>query len=97
LLPSLLPPVLRELKEWTVARRSHAAGVLSAILVFAEGHAVSFIPDILSALGNSCRDEEITVAGRAFSWYVTFFFFGTDLLISCHIKYIIKYSFVYSD
>ena len=75
LLPSLLPPVLRELNEWTVARRSHAAGVLSAILVFAEGHAVSFIPDILSALGNSCRDEEIRVAGRAFSWYVTFFFF----------------------
>jgi dynein assembly factor 5 len=67
LLPQLLPPVLRELKEWTVARRSHAAGVLSAILVFAEGHAVAFIPEILAALGNACRDDEVTVAGRAFS------------------------------
>jgi hypothetical protein len=67
LLPQLLPPVLRELAEWTVARRSHAAGVLSALLVFAEGHAVSFIPQILATLGNACRDDEITVASRAFS------------------------------
>ena len=67
LLPDLLPPVLRELSEWTVARRSHAAGVLSAILVFAEGSAVSFVPQILSALGSACRDDEVTVAGRAFS------------------------------
>ena len=67
LLPALLPPVLRELSEWTVARRSHAAGVLSAILVFAEGSAVSFVPQILSALGSACRDDEVTVAGRAFS------------------------------
>ena len=67
LLPQLLPPVLGELAEWTVARRSHAAGVLSALLVFAEGHAVSFIPQILASLGNACRDDEITVAARAFS------------------------------
>ena len=67
LLPQLLPPILNELAEWTVARRSHAAGVLSALLVFAEGHAVSFIPQILASLGNACRDDEVTVAARAFS------------------------------
>ena len=62
----LLPPVLQELHEWTVARRSHAAGVLSAILVFAEGSAVTFLPKILSALGSACRDDEEHISRRSF-------------------------------
>ena len=67
LLPQLLKPVLGELAEWTVARRSHAAGVLSAILVFAEAEAVRFLPQIVAALGNACRDDEDAIAQRSFS------------------------------
>ena len=67
LLPQLLPPVLKELHEWTVSRRSHAAGVLSAILVFAEGSAVSFLPKIINALGNACRDDDESIARRSFA------------------------------
>jgi hypothetical protein len=64
LLPQLLPPLLRELGEWTVAMRCSAARCLHALLVLAGPAATPQLGRLLPALCAAVGDEEAEVAAR---------------------------------
>eukprot|EP00798_Chlamydomonas_sp_ICE-L_P021005 gene21005-27864_t len=64
LMPRLLPPLLRELSEWTVALRSCAARQLHTLLILAEDAATPHLDKLLPALCSAIGDEEADVAAR---------------------------------
>ncbi|GBF89235.1 hypothetical protein Rsub_02112 [Raphidocelis subcapitata] len=64
LLPALLPPLLRELGEWTIAQRCAAARCLHALLVLAGGAATPQLARLVPALCSAVGDDDADVAGR---------------------------------
>jgi hypothetical protein len=64
ILPGLLPPLLRELGEWTVALRCTAARCLHALLVLAGPAATAQLARLLPGLTLAVGDEDAHVAGR---------------------------------
>ena len=59
----LLPPILQELSDWTLARRVVAAGSLRALLVYLEDGVIPSLVPLLQALLKSIRDESSAVHG----------------------------------
>lgn len=64
LLPLLLPPLLRELSEWTVSLRACAARQLRTLLVLVEGGITAQLPRLLPALCSAIGDEDGEVAAN---------------------------------
>ncbi|MEW5314213.1 MAG: hypothetical protein WDW38_005727 [Sanguina aurantia] len=64
LLPQLLPPLTRDLSEWTVGQRSAASRALHTTLVMAEAGSTAHLLPLLPALCNAIGDEDAEVAGR---------------------------------
>jgi len=64
LLPDLMPPLLRELGEWTIAMRCAAAHCLHALLVLSGPAVTPQLGRLLPALAAAVGDEEAVVASR---------------------------------
>lgn len=64
LLPKLLPPIAKELTEWTVALRVAAARNLHTTLVLAEAAATDHLQQLVPALCSAIGDEDADVAGH---------------------------------
>ena len=61
-LPAILPSVVAELREWTVALRLNAARCLQSIFVLAGAAPSAHLPHLLSPLCSAAGDEEEQVA-----------------------------------
>lgn len=59
----LLPPILQELSDWTLAKRVVAAGSLKALLVYLEDGVIPSLIPLLQSLLKSIRDESSAVHG----------------------------------
>lgn len=64
LLPDLLPPLLRDLREWTVGMRSAAARCLHSLLVLSGTATTPQLARLLPALCVAVGDEDADVATR---------------------------------
>lgn len=64
LLPKLLPPVLRDLREWTLALRAASARMLHTLLVLAEGHSEAQLGLLVPALAAAVGDDDAALAAR---------------------------------
>jgi dynein assembly factor 5 len=53
----LIPPTISNLTDWTADKRTHAAAVLHALLVFAEAQATVYLDDLLPVLYKTSRDS----------------------------------------
>lgn len=62
LLPRLLPPVVKELGEWTIALRGSAARSLHTTLVLAEDATTNHLQHLIAALCTAIADEDADVA-----------------------------------
>lgn len=61
-LPRLIPLVSQGTQEWTVPLRLAAARLLHALLIYAEGKAMQYLPEILQSLQRGVADNEAIVA-----------------------------------
>jgi len=64
LLPSLLPPLVKELGEWTVGQRVSAARQLQTVLVLAEAEATTHLAVLVPGLCSGIGDSDAEVAQR---------------------------------
>lgn len=64
MLPSVLPPVIKEIREWTAALRGTASRSLHSMVALAEGAVLPHLPALLPALTTAVADEEAVVALR---------------------------------
>ncbi|KAA6419548.1 MAG: hypothetical protein FRX49_10473 [Trebouxia sp. A1-2] len=62
ILPAILPSVVTDLREWTVALRLNAARCLQSIFVLAGAAPSAHLPHLLSPLCSAAGDEEEQVA-----------------------------------
>ena len=62
ILPSVLPAVVAELREWTVSLRLNAARCLQSVLLLAQGAASAHLPHLLPPLCSAAGDEDQQVA-----------------------------------
>lgn len=65
LLAQLLPPLLRELREWTVALRAASARVLSSTIILAGRGLTPHLDSLIPALCTAMGDDDPTVAQLA--------------------------------
>lgn len=63
-LPELLPPVMREVREWTVALRLTASRTLFGVAALAEAALLPHLPVLLPALCSAVGDHDEAVALR---------------------------------
>lgn len=61
LLPSIIPPLLEELKDWTVRTRLWAAGALRSIIMLAENGMTNHLDVIIAMLCTGSRDDDMDV------------------------------------
>jgi hypothetical protein len=61
-LAAILPPVLGEIREWTIALRSIASRSLYSIMVLSEGAVGPHLSTLLPALCNAVGDEDESIA-----------------------------------
>ena len=61
-LPSLLRPIVAQLKEWTVMLRLNAARSLHSVLLLAEEAASQHLPYLVGPLSSAAGDEDPQVA-----------------------------------
>ena len=66
-LPAVLPPALREVREWTVALRLTASRSMFAMAAFAEAALQPHLPTLLPALCNAVSDTDEAIALRVVS------------------------------
>jgi hypothetical protein len=66
-LPAILPPVLKEMREWTVALRLNASRSVYAAAAFAEAALLPHLPVLLPALCNAVGDQDEAIALRVVS------------------------------
>jgi dynein assembly factor 5 len=64
LLPELLPPVLKGLREWTTDRRLQAAQLLHTIAVLGEDSLAEHMPRTVAALCNAAGEDDAEIAQR---------------------------------
>ena len=64
LLPELLPPVLKALREWTTDRRLQAAKLLHTMAVLGEGCLAEHMPRIVAGLCNAAGEDDAEIAQR---------------------------------
>ncbi len=62
ILPSILPAVVADLREWTVSLRLNAARCLQSVLLLAGAASSAHLPYLLSPLCSAAGDEEGQVA-----------------------------------
>ncbi len=62
ILPAILPSVVADLREWTVALRLNAARCLQSIFVLAGAAPSAHLPHLLNPLCSAAGDEEEQVA-----------------------------------
>jgi len=62
ILPAILPSVVADLRDWTVALRLNAARCLQSIFVLAGAAPSAHLPHLLSPLCSAAGDEEEQVA-----------------------------------
>jgi hypothetical protein len=63
-LPAVLPPAMKEVKEWTVAQRLTASRNLFGISALAEAALLPYLPVLMPALCNAVGDEDEAVVLR---------------------------------
>jgi hypothetical protein len=63
-LPAVLPPVMREVREWTVAQRLTASRNLFGIAALAEAALLPHLAVLMPALCNAVGDEDEAVVLR---------------------------------
>ena len=66
-LPTILSPVLKDMREWTVALRLTASRSMYAAAAFAEAALLPHLPVLLPALCNAVGDQDETIALRVIS------------------------------
>lgn len=64
-LPRVLPPALRDLREWTLGLRASAARVLQSLIVLAGAGVAPFLDTLVPALCSAMGDDEALVAALA--------------------------------
>ena len=62
ILPAILPSVVADLREWTLALRLNAARCLQSIFVLAGVAPSAHLPHLLNSLCSAAGDEEEQVA-----------------------------------
>ncbi len=62
ILPAILPSVVADLREWTLALRLNAARCLQSIFVLAGAAPSAHLPHLLNPLCSAAGDEEEQVA-----------------------------------
>ncbi|KAK9808847.1 hypothetical protein WJX72_004932 [[Myrmecia] bisecta] len=65
LLPRLLPPALRDLREWTPGLRLGAARLLRMLVLLGEQTITTHLPQLMPALMSAVGDAEVEVAAQA--------------------------------
>ena len=62
ILPAILPPIVADLREWTISLRLNAARCLHSVLLLSRGAVSAHLPRLLSPLCSAAGDEDTQVA-----------------------------------
>lgn len=62
ILPAVLPPIVADLREWTIGLRLNAARCLHSVLLLSGAVVSPHLPHLLSPLCNAAGDEDAQVA-----------------------------------
>ena len=62
ILTAILPPIVADLREWTISLRLNAARCLHSVLLLSGGAVSAHLPHLLSPLCSAAGDEDAEVA-----------------------------------